>query len=925
MPKTKSGDGKFFSSAKKGQIKEWKVALNTAKPRERLDTVKKVIAAMTRQKDVSELFMDMVQHMATQDLALKKLIYLYIMNNIAKNPQAAILVVNSFQKDAANKSDPIIRALAIRTMGCIRVDSISEELHAPLIKALDDPSPYVKKTAAICVAKLYEINPDLVDDQEMINKLRTMLRDSNGMVVSNAVAALMQIAHRRGEDVLQINSTRLSQLMAAIAECNEWGIVFILDALAQYDPDPQEAQDVIERITPHLSHSNAAVVMSCVRVVVGYMRKLSDPAAVQQLVRTKLPGPLVSLVMNHKPEIQYVALRNINLLLQKHPGLLQNQVRSFFCKYNDKLYVKLEKLEIMIKLANAKNIDKVLMEFKTYCTEVDVEFVRKSVLAIGRCAIKLDSAAKPCILALIHLISKGSKEVIQETVVVIRDIFRKYPNQYEKIIVPLCGHLDTLNEPEARGAMIWIIGEYSGRVDNASELLESFLDTFDDENDDVKLQMLTAVVKLFMQKPDDPLAGTMMTTLLNKLTRESDNPDLRDRAFLYWRLLHYSPEAAEAVVLADKPVITDDDFNLSGPALDSLISQISTLASIYHKPPEFFVKDGKKTIVFKKKQGGGDDDDSDSYDSDDSDDDSDSESEDDASGSDEDDAAAPDDAVEAPSSNNPNNPMPDLFGDVAAAPAPSPATTLQATNPMNAFVPTGPYSAHRPAGRLILPKTVAAAKGVQIAVAYARARGQPTLRWLFLNGSSENLTNFQVQMADNVVGLFPTNPVATVNVPANGRGSADMVLNLKAPKNLYDGALKLKINTNIFQGVVATDPSIPAHIFFEEKGQMDEQVFMGALPKLLPANTISMFIESNENKYPDAALKTRLQSKNVFFVTSKPNNDGSVSLFAAIRLKMPVCVEVRQFPDKRLYVNVKSSNAAISGICLKGVHELITS
>lgn len=49
----------------------------------------------------------------------------------------------------------------------------------------------------------------------------------------------------------------------------------------------------------------------------------------------------------------------------------------FFCKYNDPIYVKMEKLEIMIKLASEKNIDQVLLEFKEYAQEVDVDFVRK--------------------------------------------------------------------------------------------------------------------------------------------------------------------------------------------------------------------------------------------------------------------------------------------------------------------------------------------------------------------------------------------------------------------------------------------------------------------------------------------------------------------------------------------------------------------
>lgn len=51
--------------------------------------------------------------------------------------------------------------------------------------------------------------------------------------------------------------------------------------------------------------------------------------------------------------------------------------------------------------------------------------------------------------------------------------------------------------------MIWIIGEYAERIDNADELLESFLEGFHDENTQVQLQLLTAIVKLFLKRPTD--------------------------------------------------------------------------------------------------------------------------------------------------------------------------------------------------------------------------------------------------------------------------------------------------------------------------------------------------------------------------------------------------------------------------------------
>ena len=50
--------------------------------------------------------------------------------------------------------------------------------------------------------------------------------------------------------------------------------------------------------------------------------------------------------------------------------------------------------------------------------------------------------------------------------------------RYESIIANLCDNLDSLDEPEARASMIWIIGEYAERIDNADELLQSFLDGF---------------------------------------------------------------------------------------------------------------------------------------------------------------------------------------------------------------------------------------------------------------------------------------------------------------------------------------------------------------------------------------------------------------------------------------------------------------
>ncbi|KAG5840331.1 hypothetical protein ANANG_G00187670 [Anguilla anguilla] len=566
-------DSKYFTTTKKGEIFELKAELNSDKKEKKKEAVKKVIASMTVGKDVSALFPDVVNCMQTDNLELKKLVYLYLMNYAKSQPDMAIMAVNTFVKDCEDPN-PLIRALAVRTMGCIRVDKITEYLCEPLRKCLKDEDPYVRKTAAVCVAKLHDINAQLVEDQGFLDTLKDLISDSNPMVVANAVAALSEIAESHpNSNLLDLNPQSINKLLTALNECTEWGQIFILDCLANYTPGTTAS--------PRVSASGS--------------RRACPTLTRRWCCRRSWP-PLVTL-LSAEPELQYVALRNINLIVQKRPEILKHEMKVFFVKYNDPIYVKLEKLDIMIRLASQANIAQVLAELKEYATEVDVDFVRKAVRAIGRCAIKVEQSAERCVSTLLDLIQTKVNYVVQEAIVVIKDIFRKYPNKYESVIATLCENLDSLDEPEARAAMIWIVGEYAERIDNADELLESFLEGFHDESTQVQLQLLTAIVKLFLKKPTE--TQELVQQVLSLATQDSDNPDLRDRGYIYWRLLSTDPVAAKEVVLAEKPLISEETDLIEPTLLEELICHIGTLASVYHKPPSAFVE-GSRGVQHKR-------------------------------------------------------------------------------------------------------------------------------------------------------------------------------------------------------------------------------------------------------------------------------------------------------------------------------------
>ncbi|KAJ8712779.1 hypothetical protein PYW08_008083 [Mythimna loreyi] len=913
-------DSKYFTTTKKGEIFELKSELNSDKKEKKKEAVKKVIASMTVGKDVSALFPDVVNCMQTDNLELKKLVYLYLMNYAKSQPDMAIMAVNTFVKDCED-SNPLIRALAVRTMGCIRVDKITEYLCEPLRKCLKDEDPYVRKTAAVCVAKLYDISSSMVEDQGFLDQLKDLLSDSNPMVVANAVAALSEIneASVSGQPLVEMNAPTINKLLTALNECTEWGQVFILDALSNYSPrDAREAHSICERITPRLAHANAAVVLSAVKVLMKLMEMVSDDTELVSTLSRKLAPPLVTL-LSAEPEVQYVALRNINLVVQKRPDILKHEMKVFFVKYNDPIYVKLEKLDIMIRLASQANIAQVLGELKEYATEVDVDFVRKAVRAIGRCAIKVEPSAERCVSTLLELIQTKVNYVVQEAIVVIKDIFRKYPNKYESIISTLCENLDTLDEPEARASMVWIVGEYAERIDNADELLDSFLEGFHDENAQVQLQLLTAVVKLFLKRPAD--TQELVQHVLSLATQDSDNPDLRDRGFIYWRLLSTDPAAAKEVVLADKPLISEETDLLEPTLLDELICHISSLASVYHKPPTAFVE-GRGAGVRKCLPARG------------------------GSGN-SDDVSAPQPTVIPNQLHNTESLIGDLLSmdiggpppapappsnldllagglDVLLGGGPEPASTSGTTGLLGDIfgVASAPAS-YVPPKQCWLPADKG--KGLEIWGTFSRQNGQPRMEMTFTNKAMQAMSGFAIQLNKNSFGVFPSGGLSVGAVAAGGAADAPLVLATSGPvqrmEPLNNLQVAIKNNVDVFYFACL----IPVHILFTEDGQLDKRVFLTTWKEIPAANEVQHTLSNVTGNADTIAQKMTL---NNIYTIAKRNVEGQDMLYQSLKLtnNIWVLLELKLQPgNPEATLSLKSRTVEVASCIFQAYEAIIKS
>jgi len=123
----------------------------------------------------------------------------------------------------------------------------------------------------------------------------------------------------------------------------------------------------------------------------------------------------------------------------------------------------------------------------------------------------------------------------------------------------------------------------------------SLLHQIDADTFQTQLQILTSVVKLFLKKPDQSQA--LVQKVLQAATAENDNPDIRDRAYVYWRLLSSDPQIAKNVVLSARPQITSTIPVLPNPLLNTLLPELSTLASVYQKPSQTFLGQGRSSAL----------------------------------------------------------------------------------------------------------------------------------------------------------------------------------------------------------------------------------------------------------------------------------------------------------------------------------------
>ncbi len=384
---------------------------------------------------------------------------------------------------------------------------------------------------------------------------------------------------------MKIKSKNLKNILDSLTKANEWAQVQILDALVFYNTKKStHAEEVIEGVMPRLSHVNQSVVMSAIKVIMKFMDTIEDIEKIKVYCK-KLTNSIMSILISY-PEIQYILLRSLHAIVIKRPMLLEKEFKYFYVQYNDPIYIKLEKVDILYKLCNKKNYELIIKEFTSYAlTETYPELIRKSIKYIGYIGYKFESSYELCVNCISKIIDNNNEDAIPECIIVARDLMRKYKstalNLIKKITLDLINSISDLN---AKSAALYIIGEFCEQIPKSTEIISYFVENFSnvEMNSKIRLQILNSTVKNFLTKPDE--GEELVKICLQKGTEESENPDIRDRAYIYWRLLSLDPNIAKEMACSEKPAfkfIENDEFDVD--TIDDMINNMTNVSACYFK------------------------------------------------------------------------------------------------------------------------------------------------------------------------------------------------------------------------------------------------------------------------------------------------------------------------------------------------------
>lgn len=619
--------------------KEVSNLLNSRSERDVLKGLKYVISLMSSGEDASQYFTDVVKNVTSSSLKIRKLVYTYLLRYADKENDVALLSINAIQKSLGDKNDHV-RALAIRVMSEIRISSIYPIVQMGIKKCSSDPSPNVRKAAAISLVKVFA-NHGNSSVQELTEHLTRLLKDRDINVLSSAILSFRIIC----PDNFDLIHGHFRRFCSLVTDLDEWSQIYLVELLTNYArhflPKPKifnKANNDSEYIElpenyneipypvydvdfdpdlklflnsiKYLTYSrNEAVVLAVGRAFF----HLTPPKTFKEY---QISAAFVRILQTSSSETQVFVLQSILYIAAHDPTLFVQYEKRFYLFPHDKILSAQYKLKVLSIICNENNIKSITSELQFYAlNSFDNRIAIESVKALGVCSqISQFWSGKTLKWLLSQLSTAGiDKSVTAEFLTVIRYLVQQNPEGNVKTVAKLAHLLDSdsILESNAKESVIWLVGEFSGIEPKIGpDVLRKLVKNFAFEAPCVRYQIILLAAKIFSYDLEnfktlngdaglenysyDGIIARLFNHVVN-LGKYDDVYDIRDRSRMLHSLLSSkTTQLATLILQAPKPVplvtlrntadvslhsikFKDDDWK--SLSIDDIVKDYNTLPS----------------------------------------------------------------------------------------------------------------------------------------------------------------------------------------------------------------------------------------------------------------------------------------------------------------------------------------------------------
>ena len=490
----------------------------------------------------------------------------------------------------------LLQSFAVKRAGLVTTAE-SGDLLIPIIEeASKSADPRLREAACFAILKVEKNDTSLIELYKLNETLQRLLADDVIGVAANAASVILEINQGRSKPLFKATSETVFKLVSCMQDATEWCKIQILDFVNDFMPANRvEAISILEKLKPHLYNANSSVTIGIVKFCVKISRVLENKEEIKFLIQELLP-PLVKL-MSSAPEIQLVVLRTILVLFQQFDFLRTTNVAAFFCKANEPSYIQIAKLDIVQILTNEGNVESVIKELKSYCLSPNQTIAKKSISELGRIALFFEHAADTCVDCFIDLIENSEENVMEQCICESVNIIRHYQGKYENLIEMILERTEgEVEEPSTKSALVWILGQYC-EMQGAANLLDSvFIENFLEETTEVQLAILTAVIKTYIADPD--YGADMLNRVMPLATCEVDDPDVRDRAYSYMKLLVEVPDYADQIITNQESQAIHPKTIVNKKLVESLLPCLGSISTVLRKfPAEFRIREKNMVVM----------------------------------------------------------------------------------------------------------------------------------------------------------------------------------------------------------------------------------------------------------------------------------------------------------------------------------------